>query len=1236
MAKTPLLTAPRRRGAPPAGRKRPPRLGLALALALWFWPLALPLVGVALAHEPTIPLSLEERQWLDRQSLIRIGMQSPLPPYAIQGPDGALSGIEPDILRRIEARIGVDIELVLGPWEAILERARNGELHGLALAADHPEAARGFLFTDSLYGGPESPFTRRDEDPDLRYSIHPEHPELVAIFNQALADIGHAEIRRILESWGGPVPDAPGALALTPTERAYLDSLTLRRTRAEGWMPFNFVADNGEVMGIGEDYWGLVRDRLGLKEQTIGPFPFDEVLRRIRQGQADLYPSTTRTPARERYARFTDSYEQYPIAIATRRNTGFVADAAALAGKRVAVGRNYSAYHLLKAHYPAIEFIQVRHTRAALDLVVAGEAFAAVDILPVLQYQIEQFASHHDIRLAGVTDIQFRLRMMVRAELAPLVPLLNRAIAAISPQERLAIHRKWMLRDVIERTDYALLWQMLAAALILLGGFVFWNRRLAREIDQRKRTQAELRELYERVGKLADRLPGVIYQFEQTPQGRTRFPYASERMREICGLAPSALRRDAAPARAVLHPEDAAAVQTAIQESARTLTPLHTEYRTRAPDGAIRWVFDNAIPERLEDGTVRWHGFIMDITQRKQTDLALRQLRERYRRLTDDIGPHFIIYSYRADDVLEYVSKGFEAIFGQTPESVIGRSIGELVPWGPGVAEDARAKLKRMITTGEPEAQWEMEFERPQGGAGTLLVTGHPVADEHGRQVRIEGIAEDITTRKQAEQALMQARRQAEAANRAKSDFLANMSHELRTPLNGILGYAQILQRQGRLGAAQQRSVAVIERSGRHLLELINEILDLSRIEAGKLSLNLGPVRLPELADDILTMLQVRAEERNLALSLNYDDRLPGYVEADPKRLQQLLLNLLGNAVKFTPSGEVTLSMRLLERRTGCCRVRLAVRDTGPGIAPEKICTVFEPFEQLESNTPHAEGTGLGLSICRALAELMDGRLELMSRRLGGDWQTTAEGGPAFPRQAHGTLLWLDLDLPAVDDQRLLGSPLKGIITGVEGPPPRVMAVDDNTDNLGLIADLLHPLGIEVAEYQDPLAALDAIAADPPDLLITDVRMPGLDGYALIRKVRALPHANAVKILVNSASVSEADQHLSLQQGADRFLAKPVDAEHLFEAVAELTGAVWIRRPAEVAIAAEAEAAVTATHITRLQQAAEAGDIRRLLRICDELAPQAPAYAARLRELAENLQLDDLVFHLDGLARGQR
>ena len=510
-------------------------------------------------------------------------------------------------------------------------------------------------------------------------------------------------------------------------------------------------------------------------------------------------------------------------------------------------------------------------------------------------------------------------------------------------------------------------------------------------------------------------------------------------------------------------------------------------------------------------------------------------------------------------------------------------------------AADAQA-IQELARSGSV-TPFEKEFIRKEGSRIPILIG--VTLFEQSQDTGVAFVL-DLTERKRAE-AEQEARHAAEAANRAKSAFLANMSHELRTPLNGILGYAQILERDPVLGQRQLAGVNVIRQSGEHLLTLINDVLDLAKIEAGKMMLYPVDISLSWFVQTIADIVGVKAAQKGLALVCELAPDLPQWVRADEKRLRQVLLNLLSNAVKFTDYGQVTLRVRFVPPARLC----FAVQDTGIGIAADQRETIFAPFEQAGDMRHRVGGTGLGLAISRQYVHLMGGEIAVESQ----------------PGQ--GSTFRFEVEAQPV--QAATATVSTKTVTGYAGPRKKVLVVDDIAENRAVVIDLLTPLGFEVAEAANGYEGVEMAQRLRPDLILMDIVMPELDGLAAARRLRQLDAFREVPILAISASVSASDSEQSLAAGMNAFLFKPLDVDKLLEQMARLLRVEWTYGPTKTEAPSETGPIVVppAEEMEVLHRLALLGNMRDIMAQTERLAKLDKRYrpfANQLSSLAQDYQ----------------
>lgn len=547
---------------------------------------------------------------------------------------------------------------------------------------------------------------------------------------------------------------------------------------------------------------------------------------------------------------------------------------------------------------------------------------------------------------------------------------------------------------------------------------------------------------------------------------------------------------------------------------------VHDEIRWRRKDGNIIIADFTGRKVNNRDGNITYlEGFIQDITARKRIEEELSESEERWRTIinTSPDGIAFVT----TDGKIKFMSDKLLVMYGyDSLDEVTGRNMFDFLDIT--YHEKAITSLQEMLK-GNYTGFSEYLVIKKDGTRFFVEINAEVIRDREGNPVNIFFIERDITERKKFESALIEARIAAEEANRAKSLFLANMSHELRTPLNAILGYAQLFQQDTQLSEDYKRGINIIEKSGKHLLKLINDILDLAKIEAGKIELEKEKFKLKNLLHFVEELIIVKAKAKELIFNTHYSEDLPFYVEGDKKKLSQTLINILDNAVKFTQKGSITFRV---EKQKG--KIMFAVEDTGPGIPEESLEEIFSPFTQLGDHLRKAEGTGLGLTITRNLVKLMGGKLKVESL------------------YGKGSKFRFEIELPEISGLNYYQVSNEDIITGYKGRKRRILVVDDKFENRMVLSDILNRSGFYVEEAELGIECLGKLDDFMPDLIFMDLIMPHMDGYESTRKIRENEAYKEIKIIAISAGKLDKPVNELIEIGFDDWITKPFLYNDLF------------------------------------------------------------------------------------------
>lgn len=547
---------------------------------------------------------------------------------------------------------------------------------------------------------------------------------------------------------------------------------------------------------------------------------------------------------------------------------------------------------------------------------------------------------------------------------------------------------------------------------------------------------------------------------------------------------------------------------------------------------------------RDEQGKIKQiNAFIQDISQRKYVEQALHVNEERFNLAMK--GSNDGLWDY---DVLKntlYYSPRWKSMLGYDEHEISSA----LTEWSdrlhPDDFETAQAKVANFLNQerpndkdqADPNFSLSFRMKHKQGHYVWILSRGFGIWDEQGNPIRVVGIHTDMTLHKKTEEALRQAKEAAESANQAKSIFLANMSHELRTPLNAILGYAQVLSRDNNTSFHHRDKAQIIQRSGEYLLTLINDILDLSKIEANHIELYPSNFRLKPFLDSIVELFSIRAEQKGIYFTYEQLSHLPDGIHADEKRLRQIIINLLANAVKFTEQGGVTFKVGYHQHK-----IRFQIEDTGLGIAKQELQNIFKPFQQSGSDIYKAEGTGLGLAITERIVNMMEGEIHV----------TSALG--------HGSCFWIILALPESTEPLSPEVEPPPTVLGFEGRKRNLLVVDNKWENRSVVTNLLVPLGFTVFEAENGQEGLDYLHNSDVyiDLVLTDLIMPVMDGFEFCRCIRQHTHTEHIPVIALSASVFDHQQQQSYAAGCNAFIPKPLHADILLEKLENLLDITWI------------------------------------------------------------------------------
>ena len=956
--------------------------------------------------------------------------------------------------------------------------------------------------------------------------------------------------------------------SLTADERAWLDAHPVIRVFQDpDWPPIQFADGQGNPTGMSEDYVALIEQRLGRKFEPVLHLSWQEGYARMKRGEIDMTLMVSETPERLEFWAFTKPYINIPVVVATHQDVTYISDMHQLDGKRVAVVDGYAVVEWISKDFPEVRLVKVRSSLEGLKKLERGEVDAFIDNLLIIGYH-QTRRDVFNLKIAGGTPYSNPLRMAVRKDWEPFAAILQKALDSITEAERAEIYNRWLPIRYEHGFDYTLFWKILGVFAVILLALGFWNRKQVREINARKRAELALRENEEIFRSFMEYSPIYVF-FKDENIRATRLSKNYEKMfgkplAELLGksmddLFPSEIAKK-------IVADDRKVLQEGIPISAEEELNGRTYNTIKFPimlDGKPRYLA----------------GFAIDITERERSNaigkiqaeraLALLELprvaetmdeaafMQRGQELAEQLTGseiafiHFVNDDGKTIELVTWSRRTLESYCTAAhekhyPVDKAGIWADALRTHAPVVCNDyANAQNKRGLPSGHAHLERFISVPVIENGK-VVMLTGVGNKSEPYTDIDVESVQLisneiwRIVQRSRSEielehhrqhleelvasrtKDLEAAKLEAESATRAKSAFLANMSHEIRTPMNGIVGMANIMRREG-VSPEQAQRLDVIDASAQHLLSVINDILDLSKIEAGKFSFEEAPVVVSSLMSNVGNILSERAQAKGIRLLIE-TAHIPHHLLGDPTRLQQALLNYATNAVKFTEQGSVTIRVLLEDEITEAVRLRFEVQDTGAGISPEAIPRLFSAFEQADNSMNRKYGgTGLGLAITRRLAELMGGEAGV---------ESTPEVGSTFwfTVQLKKTREVVVPQVAACDAEAEIEQRYAGL---------RILVADDEPVNAEVARLQLEAVGLLVDTAEDGAEAVAFTQKNNYAVILMDMQMPKLNGLEATQKIRQLFAYQHTPIIAMTANAFVEDKVLCIEAGMNDFLVKP-------------------------------------------------------------------------------------------------
>lgn len=967
-------------------------------------------------------------------------------------------------------------------------------------------------------------------------NLHPavlrNRDDLARLMDEGLSRISRAEMVALEERWvRNPAHrvwgDMPRSLLLTPAEREWLAShQTLRVALEDDWHPIEFMDSEGTYNGIGMNLMQVVGRYLNVAIQPVSSNVLKETTGPRR---ADVEPFLEGTPPEGGPWLFTNPFLQLPLAVATLDSERLVTSPGDLAGKSVAVHDHAGLAGYLRAQLPRSKIVEVSSLIEGLSAVQGGQIDAMVGIALSVEYAVVN-KNLRDLRVGLLPQLQYSARVAVRSDWPQLVEIMNKTLDNIPHEQMAAIMKRWANLRIERAMNWMLVLQIGGVAAVFLGSLLavilIWNRKLAQESAERQKAleaaRASASALWQRKQQLrsiVDNLPSLM----MLKDSQARYIMANKFFETFTGYAESyVVGKNIADLLSPELAEQGMRLDKLVIETGK----VHKTEEVRYDAVGEQHILDVVrVPLFEPDGTV--YGMVYmgtDVTERRAAEEALRRAQMEMSQIFNAAGSAMRVIDRNL--IVKEVNDTYVSCFGYSREEMVGHWCGEY-PSGTDCGSDCVGKR---ILNGEPRAAIRQQRRKKDGTWVFCDLVATPFLSPDGELLGIIEDCRDITDLVESQQA-------AEQASKAKSEFLANMSHEIRTPMNAVVGLTHLTLRTP-LNATQRNYLKNIDSSAKSLLRIIDDILDFSKIEAGRMDMEYLDFNLEEVLLGLSSLDTTKSGGKNIELLLRIDREVPLFFKGDPLRLGQVLVNLVGNAIKFTPAGEVVVRVALEEQKDQKAQLRFTVADTGIGMGQEQLDKLFQEFTQGDSSTTRRfGGTGLGLSISKRIVEMM-----------GGEIGAESELGK-------GSTFYFTVNLDLQENPQRKPVPAMKNLS-----ERRVLVVDDSFSSREILRQELEDMGLRSGTADCGDAALEELvraaeSGDPYDLVLMDWKMPGNNGIQVVRLLRGcreLPYIPTV-IMVTAYGREEIMEEAQAE-GISHFLIKPVSPSLLQHAILDVFG----------------------------------------------------------------------------------